>query len=74
MTSSSDATTTPPAVDGASAYKCPTCKSEGFIPSRMKNRCSFCDGTEGGHPPTEDEIIHWNWHQTHDDPCDEMMP
>lgn len=32
--------------------KCPTCKSEGFLPSVLgPDRCSFCDGTEGGNPP-----------------------
>lgn len=33
--------------------KCPTCGSIGFLTSPLgANRCSFCDGTEGGHPPT----------------------
>lgn len=36
---------------------CPTCQSVGFPISRMGwHRCTFCDGTEGGHPPTEREI------------------
>ena len=32
--------------------KCPTCNSTGFEPSVVgEGRCSFCDGTFGGHPP-----------------------
>lgn len=35
-------------------YECPTCKSRGFLPSvlntEIKQQCTFCDGTEGGHP------------------------
>ena len=31
---------------------CPTCKSEGFELSILgPDQCTFCDGTEGGHPP-----------------------
>lgn len=31
---------------------CPTCKSLNFNKSILgPTRCSFCDGTEGGHPP-----------------------
>ena len=31
---------------------CPTCKSIGFPKSVLgDDRCTFCDGTEGGHPP-----------------------
>lgn len=31
---------------------CPTCRAVGFDPSILgPDRCSFCDGTEGGHPP-----------------------
>jgi dCMP deaminase len=32
--------------------KCATCGSEGFEPSILRGRCTFCDGTEGGNPPT----------------------
>lgn len=39
----------------ADRYECPTCKSKGFQPSVLVNRCTFCDGTEGGNPPTGDE-------------------
>ena len=32
--------------------KCLTCNSIGFLPSVLgPDRCSFCDGTEGGNPP-----------------------
>lgn len=38
-------------------HKCPTCKSVGFEISTLgKHRCTFCDGTEGGCPPTIKEI------------------
>lgn len=30
---------------------CPTCKSVGFSKSIIPNRCTFCDGSEGGKPP-----------------------
>lgn len=40
--------------------KCPYCNSSGFPPSKMKDRCTFCDGTEGGHPPTEEEVEEHN--------------
>ena len=30
---------------------CPTCYSKGFEISILENRCTFCDGTEGGNPP-----------------------
>jgi hypothetical protein len=31
---------------------CPTCGSKGFDVSVLgPDRCSFCDGTEGGNPP-----------------------
>ena len=34
--------------------KCPTCKSIGFEPSILgPDRCTFCDGTEGGNPPQD---------------------
>ncbi len=37
--------------------RCPTCGSSGFGPSVLgPARCEFCDGTEGGNPPTEEEI------------------
>lgn len=33
--------------------KCPTCGSLGFAESPLgSDRCAYCDGTEGGHPPT----------------------
>lgn len=36
---------------------CPTCKSKGFPISKLgPTRCTFCDGTEGGQGPTEEEI------------------
>jgi hypothetical protein len=32
--------------------KCPTCNSKGFKVSILgPDRCTFCDGTEGGNPP-----------------------
>lgn len=35
--------------------KCPTCGSAGFPESVLgANRCTFCDGTEGGNPPSAD--------------------
>ena len=34
---------------------CPTCGAKGFDKSRLgPDRCTFCDGTEGGNPPEED--------------------
>lgn len=30
---------------------CSFCGSVGFGISVLPNRCTFCDGTEGGHPP-----------------------
>ena len=46
--------------------KCITCSSQGFNKSVLgPHRCTFCDGTEGGHPPKPEEIeemaalIHW---------------
>lgn len=37
--------------------KCPTCSSIGFEVSGLGlDRCTFCDGTEGGNPPTAEEI------------------
>lgn len=36
---------------------CPTCHSTGFPKSILgDHRCEFCDGTEGGHPPTLADI------------------
>ena len=36
---------------------CPTCNSKGFPVSKFyPDRCSFCDGTEGGNPPTESDL------------------
>ena len=32
-------------------FFCPICKSRGFEPSVTGKGCTFCDGTEGGHPP-----------------------
>lgn len=38
-------------------WMCTTCKSMGFEVSVLgKDRCTFCDGTEGGNPPTQEEI------------------
>lgn len=37
---------------------CPTCGSTGFLPSRLGiGVCEFCDGTEGGNPPTDAEVL-----------------
>jgi hypothetical protein len=37
--------------------KCPTCSSQGFDVSVLgPDRCTFCDGSEGGNPPTEEDI------------------
>ena len=34
---------------------CPTCGAKGFDQSRLgPDRCTICDGTEGGNPPEED--------------------
>lgn len=34
--------------------KCPTCGSKGFPPSSLGfDRCTFCDGTEGGQGPKD---------------------
>lgn len=38
---------------------CPTCGSKGFNESVLgKDRCSFCDGTEGGLDPLEGSTPH----------------
>ena len=40
-------------VSAPTAKKCVTCGSFGFMTSPLgKDRCSFCDGTEGGTAPT----------------------
>ncbi len=37
---------------------CPTCHSYGFKPSILgPHRCTFCDGTVGGHPPDISEEV-----------------
>jgi hypothetical protein len=35
---------------------CHTCGSVNFEPSPLPDQCTFCDGTVGGHPPTQREI------------------
>jgi len=36
---------------------CPSCNSKGFPISKLgPHRCTFCDGTEGGQGPTEQDI------------------
>lgn len=35
------------------ALCCPTCKSVGFPKSVLPDRCTFCDGSEGGQGPSE---------------------
>ena len=41
----------------AKSIPCPTCGSTGFDTSVLgSERCSFCDGTEGGNAPTEKDI------------------
>lgn len=36
--------------------ECPSCRSKGFLPSVLgADRCTFCDGTEGGNPPGSPE-------------------
>lgn len=41
----------------AGSRLCPGCNSRGFAPSVLgDDRCTFCDGTEGGNPPTPEEI------------------
>jgi carbon storage regulator len=34
-------------------FRCHTCGSTGFNKSVLPDRCTFCDGTEGGNPPEE---------------------
>lgn len=65
----------PAVLENAEAqFRCPTCKSYGFLRSAMFNRCSFCDGTTGGHPPDQKEIDDWNNLKSDEavgyDPCD----
>jgi hypothetical protein len=37
---------------------CETCGGIGFDESVLgPERCTFCDGTEGGNPPTEGEVV-----------------
>lgn len=37
---------------------CPGCGSSGFSPSVLgEGRCTFCDGTEGGNPPTKNLYV-----------------
>lgn len=37
--------------------KCITCGSQGFdVLVLGPDRCTFCDGTEGGNPPTQEDI------------------
>jgi len=39
---------------------CPTCQSQGFEVSKLgPTRCTFCDGTEGGNPPTVLTVREW---------------
>lgn len=37
-------------------FECPSCKAKGFEPSLLPNRCTFCDGTFSGNPPTAEEV------------------
>lgn len=42
---------------GINTFNCLACGSSGFDVSVLgPGRCTFCDGTEGGNPPTEEEI------------------
>lgn len=44
-----------PAEDFEENRTCPTCEATGFQQSTLgPDRCTFCDGTEGGNPPEED--------------------
>lgn len=37
-------------------HECPTCHSKGFEPSVLDpTRCTFCDGTDSGNPPTQED-------------------
>ena len=43
-------------------FICPSCKSEGFLPSKLgPHRCTFCDGTESGQGPTEQDVLEKQW-------------
>ena len=38
-------------------FRCPTCDSLGFAISTLGDkRCTFCDGSVGGNPPTAEEV------------------
>lgn len=37
-------------------FTCPSCRSQGFEPSKNGKRCSWCDGTESGNPPEETKM------------------
>lgn len=40
------------------SIECLTCKSKGFAKSILgEHRCTFCDGTEGGNPPTTLDVL-----------------
>lgn len=40
----------------AALFECPTRQSKGFEQSQLPNRCTFCDGTFSGNPPTRKEV------------------
>ncbi|XAO53929.1 hypothetical protein [Pseudomonas phage Max] len=45
-----------PAEDFEENRTCPTCEATGFQQSTLgPDRCTFCDGTEGGNPPEEED-------------------
>ena len=40
---------------------CPTCGMFGYEDSVIPDKCTYCDGTEEGHPPTADDVArYWN--------------
>lgn len=41
-------------------HVCGKCNSKGFEPSIIPGRCTFCDGTEGGTPPTEQDLAEFH--------------
>ena len=42
-------------------FKCPSCESVGFEQSVLGPlRCTYCDGTFGGNPPTQQDIEDYN--------------
>lgn len=48
----------PAIVPKAPGRICPGCQSVGFEVSALgPDRCTFCDGTEGGNPPTLEQIL-----------------